>query len=124
MVNSMTIFETYDYANARQFFFKKLTPRLNLAINVSGYSVEKPLNDLLKTFTDFELFCYIWKDSYLRAYVFDAHDQRRELERTWQYAKDIVSNPELKQQYINNHDDFVKQEYAKEKSDIINRLVG
>ena len=116
----MTIFETYDYANARQFFFKELTSRLNLAINASGYSVEKPLNDLLKAFTDFELFCYIWKDTYLRAYVFGKEDQRRELAKTWQYAKSIIDNPELKQQYINNHDDFVKNEYDKQKLSISN----
>lgn len=116
----MNIFKSYDYANARQFFFKKLTPMLSAAIKASGYSVEKPLNDLLKTFTDFELFCYIWKDAYLRAYVFDKEDQRRELAKTWQYAKSIIDNPDLKQQYINNHDDFVKNEYNKQKLSISN----
>ena len=122
-MNRMTIFETYDYAEARQFFSKKATKLLCEAIKKSNYSFEDPLDVLLKCLDDKQLFCYIWKDTYGRAYIFDEYDKRQELKKSWQYAKDIVSNPELKQQYVNNHDDFVKQEYAKEKSDIINRLV-
>lgn len=115
----MTIFETYDYTEARQFFFKKTTELLCKAIKKSNYSFEDPLDVLLKCLDDKQLFCYIWKDTYGRAYVFDKYDQRRELKKSWQYAKDIVSNPELKQQYINNHDEFIKHEYAKGKLDIL-----
>ena len=115
----MDIFETYDYTNARQFFFKETTALLCEAIKKSNYSFEDPLDTLLKRLDDKQLFCYIWKDTYGRAYIFDKYDQRQELKKSWQFAKDIVSNPELKQQYINNHDEFIKREYAKGKLGIL-----
>lgn len=117
----MNILNIKDYSEARQFFFKELTPRLAFAIKASGYSIEQSLNELLKKLDKLDkslLLCYIWKDTYSRAYVFDVNDQRKELMRTYKYAQTIVNDEELKERYINSHDDFVKNEYAKTELDI------
>ena len=106
----MDILNIENYSDARQFFFKELTSKLTDAIQSSDYSVEQPLDELFKRFDDKMLLCYIWKDTYLRAYVFDKDDQRRELMRTYQYARKIVNDEELKQLYISAHDEFVKNE--------------
>lgn len=39
--------------------------------------------------------------------------------RTYQYAQKIVNDEELKQLYISTHDEFIKNEDAKEKLDIL-----
>lgn len=119
----MDILSIENYSDARQFFFKELTLKLTDAIQSSDYSVEQPLNELLKKLNDEMLLCYIWKDAYKRAYVFDTHDQRRELMKTYQYAQKIVNDEELKQLYIGTHDEFVKNEDAKTRLDI-NTIVG
>lgn len=114
----MDILSIENYSDARQFFFKELTSKLTDAIQSSDYSTEQPLDELLKKFDDKMLLCYIWKDTYLRAYVFDKDDQRRELMRSYQYAQKIVNDEELKQLYISAHDEFVKNEDAKTRLDI------
>lgn len=117
----MDILNIKDYSEARQFFFKELTPRLTFAIEASGYSIKQSLNELLKRLNKLDkslLLCYIWKDAYSRAYVFDVNDQRKELMRTYKYAQTIVNDEELKKLYIDNHDNFVKNEHTKTKLDI------
>lgn len=108
-----------DFANAapyetlREIFFKQLTTYLNKKIDATNYSTEQPLDELLKQFDMTTLFLYIWKDAYLRAYVFDKEDQRRELRATAVKAASIVCDEKLRNDYINNHDEFVKHEDAK-----------
>lgn len=119
----MDILNIENYSDARQFFFKELASKLVDAIQSSGYSIEQPLDKLLKKLDDKMLLCYIWKDAYKRAYVFDKYDQRQELMRTYQYAQKIVNDEELKQLYINTHDEFIKNEDAKTRLDI-NTIVG
>lgn len=119
----MDILNIENYSDARQFFFKELTSKLTEVIQSSGYSIEQPLDELLRKLDDKMLLCYIWKDAYTRAYVFDAHDQRRELMKTYQYAQKIINDEELKQLYISTHDEFIKNEDAKIRLDI-NTIVG
>ena len=114
--------QTKTYQQMRQFFFHgELSKIMNKLLDGKIYdSNTQPLGDLLKQLSEVELFCYIWKDAYLRAYVFDAEDQRIELSKTYQIAKDILLNVNLKQAYIENHDDFIKTEYMKLKNDYSN----
>lgn len=45
----MDILNIENYSDARQFFFKELTSKLTDAIQSSDYSVEQPLDKLLKS---------------------------------------------------------------------------
>lgn len=110
---------TDTYEQMRRFFFKgSLQEIVSKLLDGKTYDSEtQPLGEFLKQLSDIELFCYIWKDTYLRAYVFDVEDQRIELVKSHQLAKDVLTNQTFKDAYIENHDDFVKREYYKLKND-------
>lgn len=110
---------TETYEQMRQFFFKGGLQEVvsKLLDNVTYDSETQPLGELLKQLSDIKLFCYIWKDTYMRAYVFDIEDQRIELAKAYQLAKDILTNIELKNAYIENHDEFIRKEYMKKQND-------
>lgn len=104
---------TATYGTKKYMLFHIVSQVIKTAVDRTGYTVDKPLDYLLKNMSYSELFCYIFKDRYLREYVFDANDQRRAINKCFDYAANVVIAKDLREQYIANHDDFVKNEDAK-----------
>ena len=110
-----------DYQDLREVFFNDaFTQLLNKYIEDTGYTTDKPLDELLRKLPLDGLFRYIWKDAYLNSYVFDKNDQRRELVTTCKLAAKIVLDEKLREEYIATHDAKVKFNYEKMKNDLIN----
>lgn len=118
--------KTEHYQDKRMFFFHgDLQAIMKELLTGKTYNTEtQPLGELLKQLSDVELFCYVWKDTYLRAYVFDREDQRIELTKAYNLAKMVCENEQLKKFYIDNHDDFVKNEYYKLNGNIMENILA
>ena len=106
------------YGTKKYTLFRIVSQTIKTAVDRIGYTTDKPLDYLLKNMTYLELFCYIYKDSYLREYVFDADDQRKAINKCFDNAANIVLTKDLREQYIANHDDFVKNEDAKMQTNV------
>lgn len=109
---------TATYGTKKYMLFHIVSQVVKTAVNRINYTTDKPLDYLLKNMTYSELFCYIYKDSYLREYVFDADDQRKAINKCFDNAANIVLMEDLREQYIANHDDFVKNEDAKMQTNV------
>ena len=109
---------TATYGIKKYILFQIASQTIHTAVDRIGYTTDKPLDYLLKNMTYSELFCYIYKDSYLREYVFDADDQRKAINKCFDNAANIVLTEDLREQYITNHDDFVKNEDAKMQTNV------
>lgn len=119
------LIEAKDYQKLRQIFFSNEVQFIlkNLLTNKKYDINTQKLDVLLNQLSDVELFCYIWRDLYSRAYVFSVEDQRVELCKSWDITKDIMLNQYLREKYIENHDDFIKKEYNKLKGSLIEILI-
>ena len=109
---------TATYGTKKYTLLQIVSQTIRTAVDRIGYTTDKPLDYLLKNMTYSELFCYIYKDSYLREYVFDADDQRKAINKCFDNAANIVLTEDLREQYIANHDDFVKNEDAKMQTNV------
>lgn len=118
-LNDLKEFTSTATYGIRKYILFQIVPQvIRTAVDIIGYTTDKPLDYLLKNMTYSELFCYIYKDSYLREYVFDADDQRKAINKCFDNALNIVLTEDLREQYIANHDDFVKNEDAKMQTNI------
>lgn len=106
-----------NYYDVKDFFFNQLTGLLSTAIKETGYSTDEPLDVLLRKLDKFSLFLYIWKDAYLKEYVFDAEDQREAIMKTMNYADELFTSQEKLDAYIDSHDENCKREQEKHSND-------
>ena len=106
-----------NYYDVKDFFFNRLTDLLSTAIKETGYSTDEPLDVLLRKLDKFSLFLYIWKDAYLKEYVFDAEDQREALLKTMNYADELFTSQNKLDAYIDSHDENCKREQEKHSND-------
>lgn len=112
-----------DYQDLREIFFdESFSLLLNKYIKDTGYTIDKPLDELLRKLPIDGLFRYIWKNEYMNAYVFDKYDQRKELVATCKLAANIVLDEKLREEYIANHDAKVKFNHDKMKCNLMNIL--
>lgn len=116
------ILHLHSYQEKREFFFHRLTDLIREKIDKADYDTSKPLSELLKQLDYSGLFMYMWKDLYSRTYVFDAEDQRLELEKTYITAKIVMDSQEILNKYIELHDEYCRNEFEKNRNDLLGQL--